>query len=108
MTMIINNWGVVNSDTSAYVAPECRGPGISLQGAVDRHPRVDTNRDKDIVTSPIEKVVGRLVFTQSGSCYKLGTLRQEWLDYMEKNMHVITKDNPIPDTFLVEVGLLPF
>jgi hypothetical protein len=106
MTMLINNWGVSNIPCNRYIAPECRPLGFVLRGHVDSHHELgDIPEGKNIVTSAIVKVAGKLAFTKSGSCYKLGSARREWLDYLESKGWTPTEEDPIPAEFLEEMGL---
>lgn len=110
MTMLINNWGVMNLPCSPFTAPECRPNLFVLHGKVEVHRELGPTNGKNITTSPITKVAGRLVFTESGSCYKLGTTNEGWKNYLAIEWGywqslVDSADNPIPDAFLKEMGL---
>jgi len=100
--MLINDWGLMNMPCDPYTAPECRSRAMVLHGTVTAHRKLGSGR---ITSSKIVKVAGKLVFTHSGSCYKLGTPNESWSAYLEDKGWVATHEEPIPAELLKLIGL---
>lgn len=81
----LDNWGITSTD-SGYVAPEARK--LRLTGT-----RLQDNRE--VITSAIVNVEGRVITTETGSTYILGEPDPEYLDYLQENGIVYNQRNPI-------------
>lgn len=88
----IDDWAVrTPSWWDGYMAPELVGK--VLTGVVTGHSRKPDGTK--IETSRIVAVVGRIVTTQSGSSYMLGTPSQAYVEYLAASGRVIDEANPI-------------
>lgn len=87
----IEDWSVKVKD-DGYTPPEQQR--LCLHGKIQDHPRFPPT--KNVLTSPISSVDGRVVTTSSGSVYELGTPNAEYMDWCRENgKHVPTEDEPI-------------
>lgn len=77
----ISNWRLVADPRDAFKAPELRGS--CLCGIVHGHPKKRDGRE--IVTSSIVGVRGRLVITSSGTHYRLGPIQPEYRVWLKTN-----------------------
>lgn len=86
----IEDWSVVVSRDDMYLPPEQCG---RINGAAYNHPEFsDGSR---VVTSLIMEASGREVKTASGSVYRLGEPKAEYLDYLAKNGFRYDPEQPI-------------
>lgn len=89
--MKIENW-YVTDDGNPYNPPEYARKMIG--GEVYGNPRFPDGHK--IVTSSITKVDGRIVTTNSGSVYELGTPSPDYINWLkENNMELPTPECPI-------------
>jgi hypothetical protein len=77
--------------TDTYAAPEL-GRNY-LQGDVFGHPRHEDG--KNVTTSRISKVKGRLVKTRSGSVYRLGRIKPEYRKFLKENGIEYNQHQPV-------------
>lgn len=75
MPILIQNWSVTDRP-DFYAAPELRQK--ALVGIITWHPRLNVDQDKEVITSVIVKAEKGLVYTASGSVYKLGRVCQKY------------------------------
>jgi len=88
---VLKNWAVF-SDSNPYTPPECHK--IYLKGNVYNHP--EFNNGSFIQTSTVTKVKGNVIYTKSGSIYRLENPDAEYLDWCKKTkQHIPTEDEPI-------------
>ena len=88
--MLLNNWSFTRRTASPFHAPETGV--LAAQGTVDGHSRL--GRGGDIITSAIDRIEGKNVYTVSGSCYTLGTVDPKFKEYMEENYPGWDENNP--------------
>jgi hypothetical protein len=87
----IHNWKTVASVGSPYQAPETIG--LCLKGDVYGH---EGFRDGDSVrTSRVVEIKGRIVYTVSGSVYKLGRIDPKFRKFLRKHRPNWNWRNPI-------------
>jgi hypothetical protein len=84
----LNKWSVTHLSKSPWLAPECNP--VCLQGVRDED-------NRSVRTSPIDKVEGRIIRTESGSAYFLGEPDPEYLAYLESIGYDYDPENPIKD-----------
>ena len=76
----LDNWAVVFEDP--YLPPERQTK--HLCGVVTGHPNPRHEDGKEIVTSTIKAVSGRVVTTMSGTTYELGEANPQYQSFMEE------------------------
>jgi hypothetical protein len=92
MTNRLENWRVVHaSHNDAFLPPELSG--IALVGRVFGHPRFQDGRE--IETSAIAAVAGRIITTRSGSRYELGEPEPGYAEWCKQRGRVIDPERPI-------------
>jgi len=85
----LNQWGVRRRiSDNPYLAPECNP--VCLVGFRDDDPR-------QVLTSPIVEVNGKIIKTYSGSTYCLGEPNPEYIAYLESIGYDYDEENPIKD-----------
>lgn len=85
----LSNWSVTEqSAINPWIPPECSMK--LLQG----HREED---GKDVITSSIEEVDGKIIRTASGSTYFLGEPDPKYLAYLESIGYAYDPENPIKD-----------
>lgn len=72
-------------------APELFGSDLVLHGLSSNHSKFTDG--ELITTSAISEIKNGLVFTQSGSCYKLLNPNQEYVEYCNQNNVKIFPDD---------------
>lgn len=87
----INNWSTTRGGGSPYDAPELSE--LRLQGVVIGHPRGCDGRN--VLTSPIVDIDGRVITTRSGTVYSLGRPDQKWLHWLRKSGRIYDPTSPI-------------
>ena len=78
--VILQNWRCVSCSYNPYLAPELRG--LSLTGNAYGHPKFEDG--KNIRTSAVVLVDGRVVQTRSGTRYLLGRVDPDYRKYLRK------------------------
>ena len=86
----INNWRIVNIIPNLYIAPELIT--VHLIGDAIAHPKLGS---RTIKTSAIVDAKKRIVYTKSGSEYKLGWINPEYRRWIKKNYGEWDWRNPI-------------
>jgi hypothetical protein len=90
---VIEDWSTTTRDDldiRPFLAPECRT--VSIQGRCPNRPGFE----HAILTSPIVRVEGRRVFTQTGSRYVLGKPAKSFVEFCRANgHHVPTHKHPL-------------
>jgi hypothetical protein len=81
MNIKIDNWSVCCDNFDPYMAPE--QIISSLHGTVYNHP-LHTN-GKEICTTSIKEVNGRMVTTKSGTVYVLGKIDKNYRKFLKKH-----------------------
>lgn len=93
----LDNWSLVQLDP--YQPLEV---GLHLSGEIFGHPEFPDG--EKVTTSHILHGDGPLVYTQSGSCYELGSPNQEYVEYLKKtNQRLPTKEEPIKWHHLTDI-----
>jgi len=88
--IILKDWSLIHEGHNAYTAPELFTS--HLAGEALNHPKLGKSR---VVTSPIVNVKGRIVYTKSGSVYKLGRIDTVYRKWIKKNYGKWDWRNPI-------------
>jgi len=88
--ILINNWTIGYGDHSPYTAPELLT--IHLKGEAFNHPKLGTAY---VTTSAIIDVKKRIVYTSSGSVYKLGWISPLYRKWLKKHYPKWDWRNPI-------------
>ncbi len=80
-TVKLENWAVcfLPGDAFGALAADCGVPG-RLTGEVIGHPRIDDG--KGVTTTPMTKAEGRLITTNSGTVYELGTANEDYVKFV--------------------------
>ena len=95
--MHITDWEVVNAALGDRI-------GMVLIGKLDMHRELGPTNGRRITTSRIKNVVGSLVWTESGSCYRLGDPSEEWLHHLTSRGREYSTDEPIPRIYVNNRG----
>lgn len=80
----IQDWAVHRGEGSPYLAPE--QVGIYVTGALG--PRY-------ISTSRVETILGRYFVTKSGSIYRLGRVKEDYLTWLKSQGYKYNRQHPL-------------
>lgn len=81
----LDQWSVVFLSNDPFVAPECNDKCLHGKRSDGRYVR----------TSPIAKVDGRIITTDSGNVYELGEVSEKYLEYLSETGKTLDEQNPI-------------
>ncbi len=84
-------WSVASLDPERFRPPE--DAAIVLHGKVYGHPRKPDG--SEVSTSAMVDADGRLVWTKSGTCYELGEIDPEYLEYLQAKGIPYDPEKPI-------------
>jgi len=92
ITGTITNWFVTQLDP--YRPPETQG--IHVAGEIHGDAKKRWEDGHPMVTTRVVKIAGRIITTRSGSRYKLGKPKQDYVDWCKENgIEPPTEDEPI-------------
>lgn len=85
--MRLENWGIIQSPSNPYEAPEMRK--MQVTGDVYDHPNPKWDDGHGITTSNVVKIENGIAYTRSGSEYELGEVDPEYLKMFPNALDIL-------------------